>query len=371
MARHPRLQALALPPLLLAALRGSAGQSTGCQGVDTLVQSLSPGYWSPSVIFGSLQVTTASYYPPDSLQGSQVLLNGICNAASFRADAFTRSPPSDGKGDWIATTTSTQIMQLQTDSYTCALSGIAVVTSGSPQLRLQFDRCSGNAAGGAAVVVQLVRAPQSGLRLVNWMCSVADSSTLCSQLQSTSGAATPNQPLLDLSQLASLASNGMTRQNATTSCFGSIDWFSVSASLGVDPSEWDLLQKLRDLLRPSGPLPSVQPSLLARTEVVAACAVDCQGGQSPSCGTAAPLGPAAPADFFASFGQREVLPWLLGLLALALLLGVLLGCLCSCCCHREAPEKRSERRIKKVDVTYTEADAQPHTFLSSQRGSGF
>jgi len=300
--------------------------------------------------------------------GSVELL-GACDSSRFRADSFIWQKPTSDGGDWIATTAA-KPMQISIDGVPCPLTGLAVTTLGWPSLRLQFEKCPRK----TAVEVPLVNASTNGIKLVHWMCKVAYDSELCrqaaSKLTATSSVAQwPTQELLDLSQLASVASHGATRMQIYNSCFENLDWFVISTPLGIDSSEFEMLLALKSVLAPT-----LQTSVRIAANIVVetVCTPDCSGRMAEQCSSKAPVvAAAAPSakddaydfyDFMETLQEKDVKPWLAFLLISFFLVGA--GAACSCMSAFSTPAKKPERRIKQVSVVYHDVPEANDSFFS-------
>jgi len=364
---------LLLRGLLLLRGHGAGASAAGqCDALTGLMARLNPGFWAPAFVFRSLDVKPAQMHPPKrKKQGGTLRLPGICTHSNFRADLFTWQKPTSDGGDWISTTSGTNMMQVVTDSYSCPLTGIAVTTTGWPSLRLQFEECPRK----TAVEVPLVNstAAEGSTKLVSWMCQVASGSRLCREARerlpdaSSRSHVWGNQLYLDLQLMAKTLSGGLTRMEVSNECFESLDWLIADSPLAVDPAELQMLAAMASLLAPSSwPRDTRIPADII---VESTCMEDCNGDMPAKCKPAPPppvhldtkeLVQRSPdrsmAGSFRAFTERYddpvILPWLAYFCAGLFLLGSALACCCPSCWP--PLEQKQERRIKKVSVVYHE-----------------
>jgi len=346
-----------------------------CGALTDLMARLNPGFWAPAFVFRSLYVKPTQMHPPKlKTRGASLHLPGICTTSSFGADLFTWQKPTSDGGDWIATTSGTNLMEVVTDTYSCPLTGIAVTTTGWPSLRLQFEECPRK----TAVEVPLINSTSDGggnMKLVDWMCEVTAGSRLCREARESlpQGDAAAkvwgNQLYLNLRRVSAALSSGLTRMKVYNDCFENLDWLIAAEPIAVDPVELRMLAAVAKLVAPSTwPTGTRIPADII---VETACVEDCDGNLPAKCKLAPP--PQAVhvqekeaarlpersrsvSESFSVFATRFddplVLPWLAYFCAGFFLLGSSLACCCPPCFP--PLEQKQERRIKKVSVVYHE-----------------
>lgn len=366
---------LLLTALALRLIR-CAAQGATCDELNNQISRLNPAFWPPSFVFRSLMVRAGDVHPPNLTRtaNSSFKLLGACQPAGFRADNFAwRKPTSDG-GDWIATT-ATKPLSLNIDGISCVLTGVAVVTTSWPSLRLQFDE---GCPRKTAVEVPLVNAT-GGIKLVHWMCKVVVESNLCKQAAAKLSSEADrsrvwgDQLSLDLTPLAQAASRGATRMSVYVQCYENLDWFIINSPLAVDPAEYEMLLSIRSLLEPTLP---IIPKLNASIVVETVCMPDCMDRVGELClpkssqivvHTSPPptvtVGDAWDV-FVADSRDSGVAPWLFGFLAAFFLLGMALAC---CCLVSGDPPAKPERKIKSVSVVYHDVPEGPERQFFSIR----
>lgn len=350
-----------------------------CDALTDLMARLNPGFWAPAFVFRSLYVKPTQMHPPkQNRHSSKVRIPGLCTQSNLRADLFSWQKPTSDGGDWISTTSGTNLMEVVTDNYRCPLTGIAVTTTGWPSLRLQFEECPRK----TAVEVPLINSTtaEGGTKLVDWMCEVTAESRLCREAREHlpgegESKVWGSELYLDLQKMAAALSQGLTRMEVYNECFENLDWLIASSPLAVDPAELRMLASIAKLLAPSSwPSGSRIPADII---VETACVEDCDGNMPEKCKLAPPapdpvVMPAvqeermaqAPARssrsisesfhvFTTRFEDPVVLPWLVYFCVGLFLLGSALACCCPTC-FPPLGEQKQERRIKKVSVVYHE-----------------
>lgn len=348
---------------LLAPQHVSAAEES-CVALSDMIGRLNPGFWAPSFVFTSLQVRPGAVHPPNLTRAANsVEMVGACDPSRFRADSFVWQKPTSDGGDWIATTAA-RPMQITVDGVPCALTGLAVTTFGWPSLRLQFEECPRK----TALQVSLVNASANGFKLVHWMCKVAVDSELCTRAaeklppKDSSTAAWPNQLLLDLGQLAAVASQGATRFQIYNNCYENLDWYVVNTPLGIESSEFEMLLSMRPLLAPTF---HSDVRIEANVVVETVCMPDCSGKMAERCykrdfaaeKVQKEQQTSSDADESVSFAEfveilqdEDLKPW--GMIFFGSFFGI--GSLLALCGLKAltAPPKKPERRIKQVAVSY-------------------
>jgi len=347
---------------------------------------LNPGFWPPAFVFRSLYVKPTQMHPPKRKKHSgELRIPGLCTQSNFRADLFKWQKPTSDGGDWISTTSGTNMLEVITDGYRCPLTGIAVTTTGWPSLRLQFEECPRK----TAVEVPLINSTtaEGGTKLVDWMCQVTAESRLCKEASArlpdaAASRAWGNQLYLNLQKMAEALSKGLTRMEVYNECFENLDWLIANTPLAVEPEELRMLASMAGLLMPGGwPAGKRIPADIV---VETICVEDCGGTVPARCRPAPPplrararvarrpgssgLSMRNVTDSFRVFRSRYddpvILPWLAYFCVGLFLLGSSLACCCPSCCP--PLDQKQERRIKKVSVVYREVPEESSFFSASR-----
>ena len=339
-----------------------ATEYLSCQALrDT---TLSPGFWRPAVIMDSLDLSLENLRtaPVDE----QVQLHGLCQVGTqLQSDAFVWQKPGNEGGEWLATTSTTDIL-LQTGMPTpCRLTGIALGST-APTLRLQFEECDGKAA-----VVVMLRPQKGGMKLVQWICAVSAGTDLCQKAQAAARNNTvPTNVVsqtLDLTGLSTSLSQGILHTNARSACFENLQWFTAQGGLGIDEKEWPLLMEIRKLMAPKQ-----VPKMPVEVEVQVSelCFPSCKDewnvavcGVKPALKDVTPVPTPPPVEvpgsallsrqrlekFTQALGDTETAPWVWLVLVFGLMLGAFFAMLLFPLFRHKETGRKGPMRYKQVE----------------------